>query len=790
MKNYREEQPEWYYYPEALELYKKYLRVMLKDRGHLIDAIEPQNEIWRDGNVPGQMNLLRATREVVDEVAPHILVVCPNAPPGSYGSPWATLCKEAGAGKLTDVVAGHFYCGRGNSALGSETVMEQWCLSLRALFTTEDGRSKPVWNTEWSTDYPTPFMDHPHHLAIVYSPGDPDLWLTPQMYAVVNVRQFIVMAVHDIKSFWHVYYPGSALTRRLHEYDSTPNPAGVAFSAATFILDGANFVARWQPCPDIRGYVVDTPRGAVAVFFGRRFLESEKASLEFTEGIPDAVVRDTMGNSIGSIKPGLTLMIKNDPIYITAPSMKGSALLGHLDKAVVTPPVRGSVVAKFLFDQTGEARAAQVTDTTGTYLMRPNDPQADVAPIIVKDAVDQGPSAGTFTYPQNRALYFPENCKVMMMMSEHDRLSRVFDATADPGMAVTVEAWVKIGAAPKAAGVIFEKNRWRHAPQYRLWFDREGRARWTHSWGGGNQTYLRLAGPKLTPGKWTHLAGMTEYDGKTMRCRLFVNGKLAEDARAVRRPVEAAFTKVIIGGDDESNPDILSNVSIDEITVHRKALDPEELAWFAGSRNPDLARALSAGMKRADAEDWAGFLPIDLSAVANRPLRDPQGSNDLRNLPPGDWIMASVPMRIIDPGANNQKAIVVLKGEHAPDLPRRVTVSVSPLRIEKLHFLHSVRHGGGSVAPLVTYTVTHQDGKQSVITCRGMSEIADWWYMGSLKNAKVAWTGSNPMTSKVRQYLYTWQNPDPTNAVKAIELVSGTGGPTPVIVAMTALCMP
>jgi hypothetical protein len=71
-----------------------------------------------------------------------------------------------------------------------------------------------------------------------------------------------------------------------------------------------------------------------------------------------------------------------------------------------------------------------------------------------------------------------------------------------------------------------------------------------------------------------------------------------------------------------------------------------------------------------------------------------------------------------------------------------------------------------------------------------MSEIADWWYMGSLKNAKVAWTGSNPMTSKVRQYLYTWQNPDPTNAVKAIELVSGTGGPTPVIVAMTALCMP
>ena len=58
-----------------------------------------------------------------------------------------------------------------------------------------------------------------------------------------------------------------------------------------------------------------------------------------------------------------------------------------------------------------------------------------------------------------------------------------------------------------------------------------------------------------------------------------------------------------------------------------------------------------------------------------------------------------------------------------------------------------------------------------------------------MPGAAVAWTGSNLATSRVRTYLSTWQNPEPTNAVTSIEMISRSH-PTPKILAITALCMP
>jgi len=787
----------WYYHPELLELYKKYLRVMLKDRGHLIDAIDPQNEIWGDKSAIPQLRLARATREVVKEVAPHILIVAPTVPPGSYGSPWGSMCKKAGVGNVADVVAGHFYVGRGPAALGCEKVMEEWCLSLRSLFTSGD-KSKPVWNTEWCTNFPISFYDHPNHTANTYAPGSPALRIDPHLYAVINVRQFIAMVVHGIKSFWHVYYAGSSLDRRLLEYDWTPNPAGVAFSAATFLLDGARFVDHWNPCPDLRGYVVDTPRGAAAVFFGRRLADGEKAVVKFADPIPAATILDTMGNPIGEVAAGSELPVDNDPVYVTAPTMKGTDLLACLNKAIVTPPLRKGVVAAFLFDGRGEEKLTKVADETGSYVfeiypLEGTDPKRSPLPVVVKDKVDRGPAAATFDYPRNRCLYFPRGCKGRFVMRRFDRLSHVFDATGDPGMGVTVEAWVKLGARPDTrdwvAGVIFEKNRYRHAPQYRLYIDREGRGRWMHSWGTGDQTYEHLTGPRLAVGKWTHLAGVTEYDGKTMRCRLYVDGRLVKESSTTRRPIEVGSTPVGIGGMFPPPAGILSDVFVDEIVVRRRALPAEQLGWFKGSRRADLARALASGMKPASAEDWSGFLAIDLSKPANKPLRDKSG-NDLRNLPAGDWMMAGVPVRIIDPESNNGKAMVVLKGTNDRDMPERVRIPIAPQRVEKLHFLHFLAHGGrGKGQTVLTYVVTCRDGRKFTIDCRKKIEIADWWYQGSIDNARIAWTGSNRATSKVRLYLYTWQNPEPTNPVRSIEMISRSH-PTPKILAITALCMP
>ena len=768
----------WYGYDEYLDLYKKFLRKMLKDRGHLIDAIEPQNEPWTS---PAEelVNLWRATREVIDEVVPRILLVGPTVPPGSYASDMDARCKEAGAAKYVDVVAGHFYVAQGMAALGCETVLEDWCLNLRRLY-TDHGRSKAVWNTEWCTDYPIPFLDHPQHLANIYFPSNEALRIDPHMYAVINVRQFIVQAVHGVKSFWHLYYNTAEMTRRLMEYDYTPNPAGVAFSAATDILDGATFVDRWSPCPDLCGYVVDTPRGAVAAVFGRRFLDGETASVTFPKPIAGGVAVETMGNPIAALNAGTKIVIDNDPVYFLVAGMKGGDLKARLDQAVVEPPMRHGVVANFLFDENPKGNLEQVADVANLYKFSLAGGPSGGRPALIRDVIERGPAATSFNYAGNRCLHFPKDGQTVPTMDETDRFAHVFDATSDPNMAITVEAWVKPGPGSKGRmGVIFEKNRWRQTPQYRLWIDEASRV------------------------QWTHVAGMTVFDGKTMTGKLYVNGELVKQNQAQRRPEGAAFTRSMIGGmsRDPQPCGILSDVSVDEIGIYRRALAPRELGWFAGSRTPRLAKAAEAGLTAAQAENWSGFLPVDLSGAANRDLHDTkegdrkggwldQGGNDLGNLMPGDWMMKGVPFRVIDPAANGGKAVIVLKGTFTPWAPERVTVATPNQRVEKLHFLHACGWGAEQAgAPVVTYVLTHQDDRRTTIACRNRIEIADWWYFNSVEKAQVAWTGKNAITSAFRLFLYTWQNPEPTNAVRSIEMIGGQYA-SPAVLAVTILSMP
>ena len=153
-------------------------------------------------------------------------------------------------------------------------------------------------------------------------------------------------------------------------------------------------------------------------------------------------------------------------------------------------------------------------------------------------------------------------------------------------------------------------------------------------------------------------------------------------------------------------------------------------------------------------------------------------------------MMASVPIRIIEPTENDGKAVVKLKGNHSTTMPVRLRANFAPFRIERMHFLHSAGHTGrGKGNPILTYIVTYEDGTQTHIECRNKMEIANWWHLKPIENAQVAWSGSNLATSKVQVYLFTWQNPQPMNSIRSIEMV-GDHNATPTILAITALNMP
>ncbi|MGC9317417.1 MAG: hypothetical protein ACP5KN_05190, partial [Armatimonadota bacterium] len=194
-----------------------------------------------------------------------------------------------------------------------------------------------------------------------------------------------------------------------------------------------------------------------------------------------------------------------------------------------------------------------------------------------------------------------------------------------------------------------------------------------------------------------------------------------------------------------------------------------------------------------------GYHAVDLSEVANRGLRDEvpgdgeggwtdEGENDMRFLPPGEWRINGVPFRIIDPEENGGRACVVLRGGVQPDppFPERVSIPVRE-RLSKLHFLHTVTWGQRS-GEVFRYILHYTDGvTEEVPVVQGRS-VANWWWLGELPEAKLAWEGPNPAHERVRIWQIEHEITHPAGAqavLDRIEIASTAGRPIPVVLAIT-----
>jgi len=199
--------------------------------------------------------------------------------------------------------------------------------------------------------------------------------------------------------------------------------------------------------------------------------------------------------------------------------------------------------------------------------------------------------------------------------------------------------------------------------------------------------------------------------------------------------------------------------------------------------------------------DWVGYHPVDLTAAANRGFRDDvpedgrggwtdEGENDLRNLPNGDWRIDGVPFRILDPAKNAGRSCIVLKGgpqANAP-FPERASIPVGQ-RLSKLHFLHTVTWGSEG-APAFRYVLRYTDGFIEEVPVVNSRNVADWWTLGELPEATVAWEGPNPVREKVRLYHATHEIAHPEGAqavLESIEVVSDAGRCIPVVIAITGV---
>ena len=85
------------------------------------------------------------------------------------------------------------------------------------------------------------------------------------------------------------------------------------------------------------------------------------------------------------------------------------------------------------------------------------------------------------------------------------------------------------------------------------------------------------------------------------------------------------------------------------------------------------------------------------------------------------------------------------------------------------------------------YVIQYADGTTVEVPLKQGVHIDDWTRVsrGSLKEASVAWMGSNSEHSQVGLYVMPWQNPYPDREIVAIDFES-EGTAVPILIAITA----
>ncbi|NLX03606.1 MAG: hypothetical protein GXY33_00525 [Phycisphaerae bacterium] len=204
-------------------------------------------------------------------------------------------------------------------------------------------------------------------------------------------------------------------------------------------------------------------------------------------------------------------------------------------------------------------------------------------------------------------------------------------------------------------------------------------------------------------------------------------------------------------------------------------------------------------------ENAGEFHPIDLRAAVNMGLRDDvaddrtggwtdQGGNDLREFPVGPQYFLNVPFDVIDPAENDDRAVIMLRGEHRMYFAREASVAVGR-KFATAYVLHASAWTPDAGATVAHYKFHYDDGTQADYPVLAGRDVFEWWGTAQIEKdhlipdgeprAAVAWVGKNQSgIGGVRTFVMTWSNPNPDKTVESITFESAGDG-VPGILALT-----
>lgn len=171
------------------------------------------------------------------------------------------------------------------------------------------------------------------------------------------------------------------------------------------------------------------------------------------------------------------------------------------------------------------------------------------------------------------------------------------------------------------------------------------------------------------------------------------------------------------------------------------------------------------------------YKTIDISAQANMDLWGTGGNNvfgwmganrpgnDMRGLPTGDRIFKGIKFRIIDPEKNNRRAVIGVS--YNKGYPRSVEVPVNNIA-PVVFLLHSSSDNiPGNFAGAITFR--YSDGTEMSRDIVKYKDVTNWWF-SDLENerAGVAWSGPNPVSTKVGVCWAAIDNPAPDKKIEKL----------------------
>jgi hypothetical protein len=269
------------------------------------------------------------------------------------------------------------------------------------------------------------------------------------------------------------------------------------------------------------------------------------------------------------------------------------------------------------------------------------------------------------------------------------------------------------------------------------------------------ETYIELGKrlPEGSPGEWYAIyppfeKGFTIHDAKWQ----YMNGGVAGHA----------IGEIARGAYENGYENYASDVMIRMLDLIKKA---GNRLWFA------YTGSIPAPPPPPE------YITIDISGQANMDLWDKGGTgtfkwmnatregNDMRGLPTGDQRFNDIKFKVIDPLKNGRRSVIGLSYEKG--FPKSVEVPVNNLA-RCVYLLHSSSDNIPSAfAGAITFV--YADGTEKSRNIVKFKDVTNWWF-SSLKNerAGVAWSGPNPVSTKVGVCWAAIDNPEPVKMIEKL----------------------